>query len=113
MRSDFSAVLLAGGKSTRMGRDKAAVLVEGRELWARQLDTLRRTGAGELFISGFSDGPYAAAGLSIIADENVGFGPLGGIVAALRADAHHPARSKRKPGSALPQWQCRRSDSDC
>jgi molybdopterin-guanine dinucleotide biosynthesis protein A len=45
---------------------------------------LRRTGAGELFVSGHSDGPYSAAGLTIVADENAGSGPLGGIVAALR-----------------------------
>ena len=82
--SDFSAVLLAGGKSTRMGRDKAAVLYEGRELWARQLDTLRATDAGELFISGQLDGSYSAAGVPIIVDEKPGLGPLAGIVTALR-----------------------------
>ena len=81
---EFSAVLLAGGKSTRMGCDKSGLIIHGRALWDRQLETLRATGAGELFISGREDGPYSAAGVPIVADERAGLGPLGGIVTALR-----------------------------
>ena len=36
----FSAVLLAGGKSSRMGRDKSALIVDGVPLWQRQLAVL-------------------------------------------------------------------------
>ena len=39
-----SAVLLAGGKSSRMGRDKAHILVHGEPLWRRQLRVLSETG---------------------------------------------------------------------
>jgi molybdopterin-guanine dinucleotide biosynthesis protein A len=84
MNSEFSAVLLAGGKSARMGRDKAAVKFEGKALWQRQIETLRATSAGELFISGRADAEYSAAGLPIVADDSAGRGPLGGIVTALR-----------------------------
>ena len=80
----FTAVLLAGGKSTRMGCDKAGVLIDGQPLWQRQLATLRALDPAELFISGRSDGPYAGAGVPIVADEMPGCGPLGGLVTALR-----------------------------
>ncbi len=79
-----SAVLLAGGKSSRMGRDKAALPVNGRPLWRRQLAVLAATDAGEIFISGKSDGPWADDGLTVIPDESPDCGPLGGLTAALR-----------------------------
>ena len=85
----FTAVLLAGGKSTRMGRDKAGVLVGGQPLWQRQLATLRAVQPQELFISGKADGPYAGAGVEILADNFPGLGPLAGLEAALRR-ARHP-----------------------
>ena len=80
----FTAVLLAGGRSTRMGRDKAGVILDGTPLWQRQLATLRAANPHELLISGRSDGPYAGAGLEIAPDETPGLGPLGGIATALR-----------------------------
>jgi len=51
MTSDFSAVLLAAGRSTRMGRDKALLEVDGRPLWQRQREVLQGLGAAELFLS--------------------------------------------------------------
>ena len=79
----FTAVLLAGGKSTRMGRDKAALLIGGEPLWQHQLATLRATGAGELFISGRADGPYAESGVRIIEDLTPNAGPLAALEAVL------------------------------
>ena len=79
-----AAVLLAGGKSSRMGRDKSALPVNGEPLWQRQLAILRATDPAELFISGKNDGPYANAGVEILADEFPDCGPLGGIATALR-----------------------------
>jgi len=79
----FDAVLLAGGKSTRMGTDKAGVLVQGKPLWRRQLATLRALGPDEVYISGRDDGPYAEEGVEILKDLYVERGPLGGLEAAL------------------------------
>ncbi len=79
-----AAVLLAGGESSRMGRDKSALPVNGEPLWQRQLAVLRATEPAELFISGKSDGPYAGCGVEILPDEFPGCGPLGGIATALR-----------------------------
>lgn len=80
----FAAVLLAGGKSSRMGRDKAGVLIDGQPLWQRQLATLRATHPHELFISGRPDGPYAGSGVEILVDAVPDLGPLAGLEAALR-----------------------------
>jgi molybdenum cofactor guanylyltransferase len=83
IRDPFSAVLLAGGRSTRMGRDKASVEFEGEPLWRRQLATLRATGASELLISGRSDGPFAESGVPIIGDITPDAGPLAALEAVL------------------------------
>jgi molybdopterin-guanine dinucleotide biosynthesis protein A len=82
--SNFAAVLLAGGRSSRMGRDKATLVIDGQPLWQRQLATLRALQPCELLISGRRDGPYAGAGIEIIEDAIPGLGPLAGIAAALR-----------------------------
>ena len=81
--SDFSAILLAGGRSTRMGRDKAALLFGGVPLWKHQLATLRAAGASELFISGRADGPFAGCGVPVIEDITPGRGPLAALEAVL------------------------------
>ncbi len=78
----FSAVLLAGGKSSRMGRDKAALVVDGRPLWRRQLATLEATGAAEIFVSGKPD--WAHEGIVSVPDAVENSGPLAGIAASLR-----------------------------
>jgi len=67
-----------------MGWDKAGLLIDGEPLWRRQLGTLSATQPSELFISGRSDGPYAASGVEIVRDATPGLGPLAGIAAALR-----------------------------
>jgi molybdenum cofactor guanylyltransferase len=74
----FSAALLAGGKSSRMGRDKAALVIDGLPLWQRQFAVLRELEPTEIFISG--EIPNA----SCIADDTPGLGPLGGITTILR-----------------------------
>jgi molybdopterin-guanine dinucleotide biosynthesis protein A len=73
-----SAVLLAGGKSTRMGRDKALLEIDGEPLWRRQLATLRRLAPEQLMVSGPSRGEGET-----VADQIPNAGPLAGISAAL------------------------------
>lgn len=79
----YDAVLLAGGKSTRMGTDKAGVLIRGEPLWRRQLATLHALHSDGIFISGRDGGPYAEEGLEILKDRRAECGPLGGLEAAL------------------------------
>jgi molybdopterin-guanine dinucleotide biosynthesis protein A len=79
----FTAVLLAGGRSTRMGRDKASLPYAGGALWEHQLATLRATGAGEVCISGPRNGPYANSGIPILEDRTPNAGPLAAFETAL------------------------------
>src|SRR5260221_14708053 len=84
----FSAALLAGGQSSRMGTDKAEIELDGQPLWQRQLDKLRATDAVEVFISGRCTGPYAGSEFEIVEDRVADAGPLAGLEAALRHASH-------------------------
>jgi molybdopterin-guanine dinucleotide biosynthesis protein A len=80
-----SAVLLAGGKSSRMGRDKALLTFREQPLWLHQMDTLSQTAPQEMLISAPADAPYGGSAWRIIPDAETGHGPLAGIVSALQA----------------------------
>jgi molybdenum cofactor guanylyltransferase len=88
----LSAVLLAAGRSTRMGRDKALLASDdGRPLWARQREVLAAAGAAEIFLSARAEQAWAerAEGFSdVVRDARADCGPLGGIVAALARARH-------------------------
>src|SRR5438477_7717209 len=79
----ISAVLLAGGKSRRMGRDKATMLFRGLPLWRVQLDLLRKAQLQELFVSAQTDPPWRSVDVGFVADDQPSRGPLSGIAAAL------------------------------
>jgi molybdopterin-guanine dinucleotide biosynthesis protein A len=79
----ISAVLLAGGKSLRMGEDKATILFRSMPLWKIQLELLRKLQPGELFISAQSDPPWRPADVQFVADEQPSRGPLSGIASVL------------------------------
>jgi molybdopterin-guanine dinucleotide biosynthesis protein A len=80
---NFSAVILAGGQSSRMGRDKATVELGGQTLLARQLALARSAGATELFISGRAGIEYDTTAAQILKDRFTNAGPLAGIERAL------------------------------
>ena len=66
-------VVLAGGRSTRMGRDKALLDWRGRPLLEHQLETLHAAGVEELLVSG--ERPVYRG----VVDLQPGLGPLGGL----------------------------------
>ena len=68
----FSGAVLVGGRSTRMGVDKAALFAD------RVVAALRSAGADEVLLVGGHELP----------DEHPGRGPLGGIATALRSARH-------------------------
>jgi len=78
---DFSAVLLAGGKSSRMGRDKGGLVIDGLPLWRRQIATLRATDAAEIFVSG-KQGTFGE--IETLQDDVPDAGPLTGLIVSLR-----------------------------
>jgi molybdopterin-guanine dinucleotide biosynthesis protein A len=79
----LSAVLLAGGKSRRMGQDKATMLFRDVPLWQIQLDLLRKIQPQDLFVSAQIDPPWRPAGVAFVADDPPSRGPLSGIAAVL------------------------------
>ncbi len=81
----FSALILAGGKSSRMGRDKAWLPVGGETLLARQIGLARRVGASEVFISGRSDVDYSRFLCPVLKDKINNAGPLAGIERGLKS----------------------------
>jgi molybdopterin-guanine dinucleotide biosynthesis protein A len=80
----FSAVLLAGGQSTRMGRDKALLPMPGSDLllWQWQLRTLEELRPDEIFWSG-PGRPGVPGHVRLISDAVKDAGPLAGISACL------------------------------
>jgi molybdopterin-guanine dinucleotide biosynthesis protein A len=76
-------VLLAGGKSSRLGRDKAWLTFFGQPLLCRVADVLARV-TGDLFVSGRDpigfglDAPW-------LPDETPDLGPAGGVLTVLTA----------------------------
>lgn len=83
-------LVLAGGRSSRMGRDKAALVhPDGRTLLRRCHDLLREAGCETIAISLRHDQeiPVGLDGVEIVRDpEGTSLGPIAGIVAGMRLD---------------------------
>ncbi len=79
---------MAGGRSTRMGTDKALLRIGGELLIERQLRCLREAGAEELLISGRTGAEYAIVPIKTVYDRHPDSGPLAGLAAILDAAAH-------------------------
>lgn len=82
--SDFTIVIQAGGRSSRMGQDKALMPFLGSPLIGRQVARLRSLSSN---ISVITNRPqdYAFLGLPCFPDLMPGEGPLGGLLTALNA----------------------------
>lgn len=77
-----SAIVLAGGLSSRMGRDKALLEIDGVTLIERIVKRLR-TLFTEIIISARSRDDYAFLGLKVVADRVSRQGPLMAIASSL------------------------------
>lgn len=79
----IAGLVLAGGNSTRMGRDKALVTLGGAPLLARVAGRLGPQ-VGPLAVNANGDPDRLAGfGLTVIADDRPDTGPLGGVLAGL------------------------------
>ncbi len=83
--ASVSGYVLAGGRSSRMGRDKALLELAGRPLVEHAVMKLRRLAAEVKVLSG---NPALGAYAPVVEDLHPGCGPMSGIEAAL-ADARY------------------------
>jgi molybdopterin-guanine dinucleotide biosynthesis protein A len=79
-------VVLAGGRSARMGQSKAALNVGGEPLLARVVGRLRRA-APDVVVVGQPELQSLVPGVPVIPDLRPGLGPLSGLESALTAVA--------------------------
>ena len=82
MDGSFSAMILAGGLSTRMGRSKAELDFGGQRLIAHQAEKLRALGITDIVIAGY---PEPVPGTRYAPDRYPHCGPMSGIHAGLAA----------------------------
>ena len=66
-----------------MGRDKATVLFRGKSLWRVQLETLRKLGPKEIFVSARIDPPWRPEDALFAADVPPSRGPISGLAASM------------------------------
>jgi molybdopterin-guanine dinucleotide biosynthesis protein A len=83
----FSAIILAGGQSRRMRREKSLLPVNGSTLIETVIAQIRPF-FSEIIISGVAKDKFAFLHLPLIEDEMPGQGPLMAIMSALRVSAH-------------------------
>lgn len=81
--ADVGAVILAGGRSSRMGQNKAWLRLGEESFLERILSRL--SGFSEILISAAGEAAYARLGFPVIPDLYPGTGPLGGVYSALQA----------------------------
>lgn len=83
---DVAGIVLAGGRSSRFGSDKASALLLGRPLLA-WVATALAAHAGTLVVAAAEGQPLPLLDLPVpvivVRDETPAFGPIGGLAAAL------------------------------
>src|SRR4029079_9304238 len=94
-RIDAAAVVLAGGRSSRMGTSKAALEWHGSTLLHRAAALASRSVDGPVVVVAAPGQPLPAlpAGVQVVEDPVEGLGPMAGIATGLAAiDAEAPVR---------------------
>lgn len=85
-KQNVGTFILAGGKSSRMGKAKGLLQVGGNPLILRMARLLESVGEAPVIIG--EQGAYGGLGYRVVGDERRNWGPLGGICTALRVTAH-------------------------
>jgi molybdenum cofactor guanylyltransferase len=83
---NLTGIVLAGGKSSRMGADKGLMDYKGKKLIEYPLNLLT-VFCSEIIISSNNDA-YLQFGYTVVHDEIEDSGPAGGLAAALKASSN-------------------------
>lgn len=83
----MTGLVLCGGESTRMGRDKALLSISGRPLFVFVAETLRRV-CDPVVLAPGCRGRLGITGFQEVDDAVPDTGPMGGIAAGLAASSH-------------------------
>lgn len=81
-RGAVAGVVLAGGASRRMGRDKALIEIDSRPMVQIAADALSGVGLDPIVVIGGERSALGALGLTLVADRHPGEGPLGALLTA-------------------------------
>lgn len=79
---DLTGIILAGGKSLRMGTDKASLKLNGKTLLERSIELVQPF-CDSLLISS-NNSKHERSGFKIISDEIENCDPIGGIYSTLK-----------------------------
>ncbi len=79
-----AAIILAGGKSSRMGKDKALLEAGGRRIIERQIDALKEI-FPRVYISAKDAGPFAVVNAQVVPDLYDDYAALVGLYSGLKA----------------------------
>ena len=82
-----TAILLAGGRSSRMGEDKCLLDIRGKPLITHVLDQLSAQ-FDEVIVSASSPDGYPTLDVRVIPDKSADRGPLMGILSCLEMSMH-------------------------
>ena len=88
VRVRATAIVLAGGDSRRMGRDKTMLPVGGQPMIKHVYEQLRPYFA-EMLISSNNTALHDFLGARVVTDDAAGKGPIMGIISGLRASANN------------------------
>ncbi len=86
-KMEATAIIMAGGDSARMGRDKSMLLIEGQPMIKHIYDQLHPH-FNQILISSNDISKYSFPGVDVVPDKVTGCGPLGGIASALKSSAN-------------------------
>src|ERR1039458_8545762 len=106
----ISGYVLAGGRSSRMGRDKALIELAGKPLIEHAVTKLRRV-CTEVYVMAGAEGEHAglAQHAPLVHDPHPGCGPVGGFEAALKQSVFEwnlflPVDMPFLPSALLDDW---------
>jgi molybdopterin-guanine dinucleotide biosynthesis protein A len=81
----LGAIVLAGGRSSRFGRDKLAELIDGRPLLDHAIDAVRTVATDIVVVAARDANPVVPDDARVAHDPSAFEGPLAGLAAGLAA----------------------------